>query len=41
MPKTTGRTESQDPVPERPISANPRIKFCSVFVFYLPMCCLE
>ena len=25
----------------RPISANPGLKFCSVFVFYLPMCCLE
>ena len=23
------------PVPERPISANPRLKFCSFFVFYL------
>ena len=25
----------------RPISASPGLKFCSVFVFYLPMCCLE
>ena len=24
-------------VPERPISANPGLKFCSVFVFYVPM----
>ena len=24
------------PVPVRPISANPGLKFCSVFVFYLP-----
>ena len=29
------------PVPERPISANPGLKFCSAFVFYLPMHCLE
>ena len=27
--------------PWRLISANPGLKFCSVFVFYLPMCCLE
>ena len=25
------------PVPERPISANTGLKFCSVFEFYLPM----
>ena len=25
---------------ERPISFNPRLKFCSVFVFYIPMHCL-
>ena len=29
------------PVPERPISAYPGLKFCSVFVIYLPMYCLE
>ena len=28
-------------VPERAISANPGLKFCSIFVFYLPMYCLE
>ena len=28
------------PVPERPISVNPGLKFCSVFVFYIPMHCL-
>ena len=28
-------------VPERPISANTGLKFCSIFVFYLPMYCLE
>ena len=27
----------QGPVPERPISANPGLKFCSIFVFYLAM----
>ena len=27
-------------VPERPISINPGLKFCSVFVFYIPMHCL-
>ena len=27
-------------VPERPISVNPGLKFCSVFIFYLPMYCL-
>ena len=27
-------------VPERPISVNPGLKFCSVFVFYIPMHCL-
>ena len=25
---------------ERPISVNPGLKFCSVFVFYIPMHCL-
>ena len=30
----------QGPVPERPISINPVLKFCSVFVFYIPMHCL-
>ena len=29
------------PVPERPISANMGLKFCSIFVFYHPMYCLE
>ena len=24
-------------VPERPISVNPGLKFCSVFVFYFPL----
>ena len=28
------------PVPERPISANPGLKFCSTFCIYLPMHCL-
>ena len=28
------------PVPERPISANTGLKVCSIFVFYLSMCCL-
>ena len=28
-------------VPERPISANPGLKFCSVLVFFLPMYCLD
>ena len=32
---------AQDPVPERPISANPGIKFCSTFCIYLPVHCLE
>ena len=27
-------------VPERSISVNPQLKFCSVFVLYIPMCCL-
>ena len=30
----------QGPIPERPISINPGFKFCSVFVFYIPMYCL-
>ena len=30
----------QDPLPERPISVNPGLKFCCVFVFYVPMHCL-
>lgn len=29
------------PVPERLISANTGLKFCSIFVFYRPMYCLE
>ena len=29
------------PVPERPFSANPGLKFCSIFVFYLLMHCLK
>ena len=29
------------PVPERPISINPGLKFRSVFVFYIPMHCLR
>ena len=28
-------------VPERSISANPGLKFCSSFVIYLPTYCLE
>ena len=28
-------------VPERPISPNLGLKFCSVFLFCLPLCCLE
>ena len=27
------------PVPKRPISVNPGLKFCAVFVFYLPVYC--
>ena len=29
------------PVPERSISANPGLKFCSIFVIYLPTYCVE
>ena len=29
------------PVPERPISANPGLKFCSTFCIYLLMHCLK
>lgn len=29
------------PVPEGPISANPGLKSCSIFVFYLSLYCLE
>ena len=29
------------PVPERPITANTGLNFCSIFVFYLPVYCLE
>ena len=32
---------TQGPVPERPISANRRLKFCFSFCIYLPMHCLE
>ena len=32
---------AHDPVPERPISANPGLKFCSTFCIYLPMHCIE
>ena len=32
---------AQGPVPERPISANPGLRFCSPFWIYLPMHCLE
>ena len=28
-------------IPERPISANTGLKFCSIFVFYRSMYCLE
>ena len=31
----------QDQVPERPISANPGLKFFSIFGVYLPMYCVE
>ena len=31
----------QGSVPERPISPNPGLSFCSVFVFYLPLYFLE
>ena len=27
----------QGPIPESSISVNPGLKFCSVFVFYIPM----
>ena len=37
----TGQFKDLEPVPERPISANPWLKLCSVFVFYLSMHCLE
>ena len=29
--------KDQGPIPERPISVNPGLKFCSIFVFYIPM----
>ena len=32
---------AQDPVPERPISANPGLKFGSTFCIYFPTYCLE
>ena len=31
----------QDQVPERLISVNPGLKFCSVFVFYIPIVLLR
>ena len=31
---------NQGLVPERPINVNPGLKFCSVFVFYIPLRCL-
>ena len=34
------RNNNLGPVPERPISINPGLKSCSVFVFYIPMHCL-
>ena len=37
----TNPASGQGPVPERPISANPELKFCSDFVFYVPMHYLE
>ena len=30
----------QGVVPERPINVNPGLKFCSLFVFFIPMQCL-
>ena len=32
--------DNQGPVPERPISVNPGLKFCSVSVFCIPIHCL-
>ena len=42
-PHTTfPRISIQGPVPERPISANPGLIFCSTFCIYLPMhCCVN
>ena len=31
---------NEGPIPERPININPGLKFCSMFVFYIPMYCL-
>ena len=31
---------SLGPAPERPISVNPRLKFCFVFVSYIPLHCI-
>ena len=36
-----GYNALRGPVPERPISTNPGLKFCPVCVFYLSMYCLE
>ena len=36
-----GTLYKQGAVPERPITANLGLKFCSNFVFYLPMYCVE
>ena len=36
-----GDCDALGPVPERLISANPGLKFCSVFVFCFPMCYLD
>ena len=38
--KKVSYTKVLGPVPERPISANPGLKFCSTFCIYLPMHCL-
>ena len=34
-------SKTPGPVPERSISANQGLKFCSFFVFYLPMYCWD
>ena len=35
------KSKDQGSVPERPMSANPELKFCSTLCIYLPAHCLE
>ena len=37
--QSVSENKHQGPVPEMSISVNPRLKFCSVFVFYIPIHC--